>query len=115
MPRYEHTFIARPDLTPQQAQGLAEQLGRAVAELGGQIGKVEYWGLKTLAYRIKKHRKGHYVHFEVEGPAKVVDELERLERINEDVLRFLTVKVERFEEGPSAVMQARSGRDERRR
>lgn len=115
MPRYEHTFIARPDLTPQQAQGLAEQLGQTIAELGGQLGKVEYWGLKTLAYRIKKHRRGHYVHLEVEGPSVVIDELERRERINEDVLRFLTVRVDRFTEGPSPMMQARSGRDERRR
>ncbi len=115
MPYYEHTFIARPDLTPQQAQALAEGFTQVVEELGGKVVKTEYWGLKTLAYRIKKHRKGHYLHLNIEGPSKIVDELERQERISEDILRWLTVRTETLEEGPSVVMQSRAGREERRR
>lgn len=115
MPYYEHTFIARPDLTPQQAQGLAEGFAQVVEELGGKVVKTEYWGLRSLQYRIKKHRKGHYLHLNIDGPSKVVDELERQERISEDILRWLTVRTETLEEGPSVMMQSRSGRDDRRR
>ncbi len=115
MPNYEHTFIARPDLTPQQAQALAEGFTQVVEELGGKVVKTEYWGLKSLAYRIKKHRKGHYLHLNIAGPSKIVDELERQERISEDILRWLTVRAETLEEGPSVMMQSRSGRDDRRR
>ncbi|HFD15796.1 MAG TPA: 30S ribosomal protein S6 [Rhodospirillales bacterium] len=115
MPYYEHTFIARPDLTPQQAQALAEGFTQVVEELGGKVVKTEYWGLRSLQYRIKKHRKGHYLHLNIDGPSKVVDELERQERISEDILRWLTVRTETLEEGPSVMMQSRSGRDDRRR
>ena len=82
---------------------------------GGKVAKVEYWGLRTLAYRLKKSRKAHYLHLNIEASAAAIDELERQQRISEDVLRYLTVKVEAFEEGPSAVMQAKSSRDERGR
>ena len=115
MPLYEHTLIARPDLSAQQAQALADQYGTLVGEQGGTVGKVEYWGLRNLAFRVKKSRKGHYLHLNIDAPSKVVDELERVERINEDVLRYLTVRVEALEEGPSAVMQAKSSRDDRGR
>ena len=115
MPLYEHTLIARPDLSAQQAQALADQYGTLVGEQGGTVGKVEYWGLRNLTYRVKKNRKGHYLHLNIDAPSKVVDELERVERINEDVLRYLTVRVEALEEGPSAVMQAKSSRDDRGR
>lgn len=115
MPLYEHTFIARADISAQQAQTLAEEFGQLVTENGGEVKKTEYWGLRTLAYRVKKHRKGHYVHFNVEAPATTIAELERNERIHDDVVRYLTVRTEAFDEGPSIIMQTKSGRDERRR
>lgn len=115
MPFYEHTLIARPDLTSQQAQALAETFGHIVAEQGGKVTKTEYWGLKNLAYRVKKSRKGHYLHLNLDAPPAAVAELERTERIHDDVLRYLTVKVEALEEGPSVVLQAKASRDERGR
>ena len=115
MPLYEHTFIARPDLSGQQAQALAEELTQLVTENGGEVKKTEYWGLRTLAYRVKKNRKGHYLHLEVDAPASCIMELERNERIHDDVVRYLTVKVDELAEGPSIFMQARAGRDDRRR
>jgi small subunit ribosomal protein S6 len=115
MPLYEHTLIARPDLSAQQAQALADQYGTLLGEQGGKVAKVEYWGLRNLAFRVKKSRKGHYLHLNIDAPAAALDELERVERINEDVLRYLTVRVETHEEGPSAVMQAKSSREDRGR
>lgn len=115
MPFYEHTCIARQDLSNQQAQALGETLSQLVSEHGGQVRKLEYWGLRNLTYRIKKSRKGHYLHLCIEGPAEAVGELERTQRYNEDVLRFLTVKVDALSEAPSPVMLARSGRDDRGR
>jgi len=115
MPLYEHTVIARPDLSAQQAQALADQFGTVLTEQGGTVAKVEYWGLRNLSYRVKKNRKGHYLHLNIDAPASAMSELERTQRINEDVLRYLTVRVEEHEEGPSAVMQAKSSREERGR
>ena len=115
MALYEHTVIARPDLSAQQAQTLGETFTQLVKDQGGDVPKLEYWGLRNLAYRIKKSRKGHYLHLNIEAPAAAIAELERTERIHEDVLRYLTVKVEALEEGPSAVMQAKANRDERGR
>jgi small subunit ribosomal protein S6 len=115
MSLYEHTCIARQDLSAQQAQTLTETLTQLVTDNGGTVGKTEYWGLRNLAYRIQKSRKGHYIHLNIEAPAATILELERNERFNEDVLRFLTVKVDELSEAPSAVMQARSGRDDRGR
>ena len=113
MPLYEHTVIARPDLSTQQAQALSDTFGEILTAEGGKLGKVEYWGLRTLAYRVKKHRKGHYLHINVDAPAAAITELERQQRIHEDVLRYLTVRVEKHEEGPSQVMIAKTSRDER--
>jgi small subunit ribosomal protein S6 len=113
MPLYEHTVIARPDLSAQQAQALADAFGEVIGGQGGKVAKVEYWGLRNLSYRVKKNRKGHYLHLNVEAPPAAITELERTQRIHEDVLRYLTVKVEAFEEGPSQVMVAKSSRDER--
>jgi small subunit ribosomal protein S6 len=113
MALYEHTVIARPDLSSQQAQALAETFGQVIAEQGGSVGKVEYWGLRNLAYRIKKNRKGHYLHMNIDAPPAAIAELERTQRIHEDVLRYLTVKVDKHDAGPSAVMQAKASRDER--
>lgn len=115
MPLYEHTLIARPDLSSQQAQTLADELGAIVAANGGEVKKVEYWGLRSLAYRLKKHRKAHYVHLNLDAPAAAVAELERNERIHDDVVRYLTVKIDKIDPEPSIVMQVKSSRDERRR
>jgi small subunit ribosomal protein S6 len=115
MPFYEHTLIARPDLTSQQAQTLGETIAQLIADQGGRVTKTEYWGLRNLAYRVKKNRKGHYLHFNIDAPAAAIQELERTERINEDVLRYLTVRVDALDDGPSPVMLAKASRDERSR
>jgi small subunit ribosomal protein S6 len=112
---YEHTFIARQDLSPQQAQALAETYAAVVAEHGGEVTKNEYWGLRNLAYRMRKNRKGHYLHLNLKADAATIDELERQERLSDDVLRYLTVKVDELEEGPSVLMHARTSREERSR
>lgn len=114
MPFYEHVFVARQDATPQAVDALIETLKGVVTEQGGQTVNVENWGVRSLAYRIKKNRKGHYVMMILDAPATAVAELERQQRINEDILRYLTVRLEGLEEGPSAMMRARD-RDERRR
>lgn len=115
MQLYEHTLIARQDLSPQQAQALAETYSSVLAEHGAEVTKTEYWGLRNLAYRIRKNRKGHYLHFNLRAPADAITELERQERLSDDVLRYLTVRVDALEEGPSVVMQSRSSREERSR
>lgn len=115
MPYYESVFIARQDISAPQVDSLAEGFTKAIEEQGGQVTKKEYWGLRTLAYRIRKNRKGHYVLFNIDGPAAAVQEMERQMRISEDVLRCLTVRVDELEEGPSVQMQRGVGRDERPR
>ena len=115
MQSYEHTLIARQDLSPQQAQALADTYSSVLTEHGAEVTKSEYWGLRNLAYRIKKNRKGHYLHFNLRAPADAITELERQERLSDDVLRYLTVRVDALEEGPSVVMQSRSSREERSR
>jgi len=115
MPYYENVFIARQDISATQVDALADAFTAIVVEQGGQVTKREYWGLRNLTYRIKKNRKGHYMLFNLDAPPAAVNELERNMRINEDVLRYLTVRVEALEEGPSAVMQNRGRSDERER
>ncbi len=112
MPLYEHTLIARPDLSGQQAQTLAETFGQQITEQGGRVAKSEYWGLRNLAYRVKRNRKGHYLHLAIEAPAAVLSELERTERYHEDVLRFLSVKVDAL--GRGAVGRHAGARQPRR-
>jgi small subunit ribosomal protein S6 len=112
MPLYECVLIARSDITPQQVETLADQMAGVVTEGGGSVGKKEYWGLRNLAYRIKKNRKGHYLLMNIDAPHPAVAEMERQLRLNEDILRFLTVRVEALEEGPAAIM-SRGGREER--
>lgn len=114
MSLYENIFIARQDISTAQVEALTETFANLVAENGGKVEKREYWGLRNLAYRIKKNRKGHYVLFNLEAPPAAVSELERNMRINEDVLRYLTVRVDELEAGPSSMMR-RSERDERDR
>ena len=110
MPLYEHVYLARQDLSAQQVEELSTQLTGVVEQMGGKITKNEYWGLKSLTYRIRKNRKAHITLFNVDAPAAALNEIERQERLNEDVLRYLTVRVEAHEEGPSAMMR-KSDRD----
>jgi small subunit ribosomal protein S6 len=120
MPFYENVFVARQDLSAPQVEAMADTLTQVITTAGGKVTKREYWGLRTLAYRMKKNRKGHYMLLNVEAPAPAMAEAERTLRINEDILRYLTVKVEALEEGPSAMMrrsrddEAGGGRDGRR-
>jgi len=114
MPLYEHTFLARHSLTGQQASALAERFSGVLAENGGSVLDTEYWGLRNLAYRIRNHRKAHYSFFRLDAPAAAVAEMERQMRLSEDVIRSLTVRVDEHEEGPTAVMLARSSRETRR-
>ncbi|GLK80008.1 30S ribosomal protein S6 [Methylopila turkensis] len=112
MPLYEHVFLARQDVTAQQVEALTEQYKAVLEGLGGEVKKTEYWGVKPLAYRIKKNRKAHYTLLNIDAPAAAVAELERQQGISEDILRVLTLKVEELEEGPSAMLQRRD-RDDR--
>ena len=113
MPIYEHVFLARQDVTAQQVESMVEQYKGVIEAGGGTVDRTELWGVKSLAYRIKKNRKAHFTMLGIDGPAPAVAEMERQMRINEDVLRFMTIKVEGFEEGPSVMMQKRD-RDERK-
>jgi small subunit ribosomal protein S6 len=115
MALYEHIFLARQDVTAQQVEALTEQYKSVIANHGGNVAKVEYWGVKSLAYRIKKNRKAHFSLFNIDAPPAAVAEMERQMRLNEDILRILTVRVEALEEGPSAMMRKRdeSDRDDR--
>ena len=115
MPLYEHVFIARQDVTAQQVESLTETFSNVITENGGKVAKTEYWGLRNLTYRMKKNRKGHYVLLNLESPPAAVTEMERQMRINEDIVRHLTVRVDELEEGPSVVMQSRANREERQR
>ena len=114
MPLYEHIFMARQDISTQQVETLTETLKTIIEDGGGSIGKTEYWGLKPIAYRIKKNRKAHYSLMNIDAPHSAVAEMERLMRLNDDVLRFLTIKVEAHEDEPSAMMNKRGDRDDRR-
>ncbi|MEQ9123142.1 MAG: 30S ribosomal protein S6, partial [Alphaproteobacteria bacterium] len=114
MAYYENVFVARQDMSPAQVEALADSYSALVEEAGGKVLKREHWGLKTLAYRIKKNRKGHYVMLDVEAEAASVLELERQMRLSEDIIRFMTIRVEEVPEGPSPMM-ARRDRDDRRR
>lgn len=115
MALYEHVYLARQDVTAQQVDAMTEQFKAVLAGLGGKVAKVEYWGVKSLAYRIKKNRKAHLTLLNIDAPHAAVVEMERQMAINEDVLRFLTVRVEEHEDGPSAMMRKReeSDRDDR--
>ncbi len=114
MPYYENVFIARQDISAAQVDTLADTFSEFVTGAGGQIHRREYWGLKSLQYRIKKNRKGHYVLMNIEAPSEAMQEMERQMRLNEDVLRHMTIRTEEIPEGPSVVMQGRGGRDDDR-
>ena len=104
MALYENVFIARQDVPATQVETLTNQFAELVAAQGGTVSKKEYWGLRSLAFRIKKNRKGHYTLMNIDAPSAAVKELERTMSINEDIIRFLTVRVDALEEGPSAIM-----------
>jgi small subunit ribosomal protein S6 len=112
MPLYEHVFLARQDISAQQVDGLVNTYRALLEENGGNIGKTEYWGLKSLSYKIKKNRKAHYTLLNIEAPHQAVAEMERQMCLSTDVIRFLTIRVDEHETGPSAMMR-RSDRDER--
>lgn len=114
MALYEHMLIARQDISAQQVDALATHLKTIVETEGGKVEKQEYWGLRSLSYRIKKNRKGHYVLLNLNAPANAIFELERQLKINEDVLRYLTVRVEAFEQSNSSRKREREREDERR-
>ncbi len=113
MALYEHVFLARQDLSQQQVDELVERFKGVITAGGGSVGRVENWGLKSLTYRIKKNRKAYYTLMDLTCPPTALAELERQQGLSEDVLRFMTIKVEKHEEGASAMMQKREERSER--
>ena len=113
MPLYETTFIARQDISTADVDKLTETMSSVVTELGGNVVKKEYWGLRSLAYKIYKSRKGHYTMLAIDAPVAAIKELERKLKINDDVMRQLTIRVESISEEPSVVLQQAAGRDER--
>ena len=117
MSLYEHVYLARQDASAQQVEELTAHLQGVVEGLGGKVAKTEYWGVKSLSYRLRKNRKAHFTLMNIDAPPAAINEIERLERLNEDVLRYLTIRVEEHEEGPSAMMRRAErdrDRDERR-
>ena len=115
MPLYEHVFLARQDLAQAQVDALAENATKIIADNGGKVVKTETWGLRGLAYRIAKNRKAHYVMLDVDAPAPAMAELERQTGINEDIIRYMTIRVEDHEKGPSVMMRKQDRERERGR
>jgi small subunit ribosomal protein S6 len=112
MSLYEYTYIARQDIQPQQVDAITAEFAKIIDDNGGKVAKTESWGLRTLAYRIKKYKKGHYVHLNLDAPHAAILELERNARLHEDVIRYMTIRVEEFEERDSVVLRSRD-RDSR--
>lgn len=115
MPLYENVFITRQDISASQVDSLADQFAAVVQERGGQVTKKEHWGLRNMMFRIKKNRKGHYVLFNIDAPSDAVQEMERNMRLSEDVIRYLTVRVNELEADQSIVLRSRGSRDDRGR
>ena len=105
MPLYEHVFLSRQDASTQQVEELTTHIKGVIEQMGGKVAKLEQWGVKSLSYRLRKNRKAHYTFMNLDAPPAVINEIERQERLNEDVLRYLTVLVEELEEGPSVMMR----------
>jgi small subunit ribosomal protein S6 len=105
MPLYEHVFMSRQDASAQQVEELTNHLKGVIEQMGGKVAKLEQWGVKSLSYRLRKNRKAHYTFMNLDTPPAVINEIERQERLNEEVLRYLTVRVEELEEGPSVMMR----------
>ena len=110
---YESVFIARQDITSAQVEAMADDFAEIITSAGGSIKKREYWGLRSLAYRIKKNRKGHYVMFNMETGPEALREYERVMGLNEDILRFLNLNITEIEDGPSIMLQAKTERSSR--
>lgn len=115
MAYYEHVFVARPDVSPAQVESLLEELKALVEEKGGKIGKTEYWGLRTLAYRMNKNRKGHYGLIDMEANADVLEAIDSRQRYSDDVIRYMTVRLDELSEEPSAVLRKSEERKRRDR
>jgi len=115
MNKYEHVFIARPDTSPTQVESTLEELKALVEEKGGKVNKTEYWGLRTLAYRMNKNRKGHYGYLDMEAGNDVLEALDYKQKYADDVMRYMTVKVEELSEEPSAVLRKSDDRKRRDR
>ena len=113
MALYEHVFIARQDISNAQAESLVEHFSQILKDNGGTVSGTEYWGLRTLAYKINKNRKGHYGFMRTDAPSAAVKEMERLMGLHDDIMRVLTIKIDAHDEGPSAVVQAKTSRDDR--
>ncbi len=111
MALYEHVYMARQDVTAQQVETLTEGFKTIVEGLGGAFAKQEYWGVKSLAYRIKKNRKAHFTLLNLDAPPAAITEMERQMGLSEDILRFITIRVDAHEEGPSAMMRKRDDDD----
>lgn len=112
MALYEHVLIARPDISPAQVESLMEELTGFLDKQGAKVAKSEYWGLRNLSYQINKQRKGHYSLFNIDGPAEAIHELERQHRISDDIMRYMTIKVDEHDEGPSPMMSRKNRRDD---
>lgn len=112
MALYEHVLIARPDISPAQVEGLMEELSAFLDKQGAKVAKSEYWGLRNLSYPINKQRKGHYSLFNIDGPADAIHELERAHRLSDDIMRYMTIKVEELDENPSPMMSRKNRRDD---
>jgi small subunit ribosomal protein S6 len=110
---YEHVLISRPDISPAQVESLIEELSEFLKKNGATVSRTEYWGLRNLSYPINKQRKGHYSLLNIDGPAEAIAELERRQRISDDTIRYMTVRVDQLDEEPSAMM-GRKGRSDRK-
>lgn len=108
---YEHVLIARPDISPAQVETLMEELSEFLGKQGAKVEKTEYWGLRNLAYPINKQRKGHYSLFNIDGPADAIHELERAHRISDDIMRYMTIRVDELDETPSPVLSRKDRGD----
>lgn len=115
MALYEHVFIARQDISNAQAEGLIEHFSQVLKDNGGDVVGHEYWGLRSMAFKINKNRKGHYAFLKSDSPSPAVAEMERLMRLHDDVMRVMTIRVDEHEEGDSAIVRAKNSRDERGR
>ncbi|WND02353.1 30S ribosomal protein S6 [Temperatibacter marinus] len=114
MAYYEHIFIARQDVSAAQVESITAEFTKILEDNGAKVAKSEYWGLKNLAYRIKKNRKGHYVLMNIDGPHTAVAEMERIEGLNEDIIRSMTIRAEELEEGESIVLRTKADKDRRK-
>ena len=108
---YEHVLISRPDISPAQVETQIEELSEWLKNQGAKVGKTEYWGLRNLSYPINKQRKGHYSLLNIDGPAEAIAELERRQRISDDVIRYMTIRVDQLDDEPSAMMGRKGRKD----